>query len=187
MQYAQLEDNSRRNVRTMLREALNLADDVQKGIQAVANTDQRLKFENILNKKCKELAVLGNSLVYKEKEVLMGYKNKLEQTKMDKNRGYEKKALLEETDSDEEQFSSMQEEEEEKINLDDQKGTKLKNQRTFNSTREDSGEDEEAQPNNLLLQEEDEFKMLSTADYMQIRGSKIEKVAKSLGLVHKMY
>lgn len=40
----------------------------------------------------------------------------------------------------------------------------------------------------MLLEEQDEeFKMLSTADYMQIRGSKIEKVAKSLGMVHKMY
>ena len=29
--------------------------------------------------------------------------------------------------------------------------------------------------------------MHSTADYLQMRGSKIEKVAKSLGLVHKMY
>lgn len=46
---------------------------------------------------------------------------------MDRNRGYEKKALLEETDSDEEQFSSMHDDEEEKINLDDQKGKKMVN------------------------------------------------------------
>jgi len=37
-----------------------------------------MKFEHLLAKKCKELEVLGNSLVYKEKEVLMNYKNKLE-------------------------------------------------------------------------------------------------------------
>jgi hypothetical protein len=81
----------------------------------------------------------------------------------------------------------MHDDEEEKINLDDQKGKKMVNQRQFNSTREDSDEDEETKRSNLLLQEEDEFKMLSTADYLQIRGSKIEKVAKSLGMVHKMY
>jgi len=58
----------------MLRDAMQMADDITKGIQNVINTDQRIKFENILNKKCKHLAVLGNSLVYKEKEVLLGYK-----------------------------------------------------------------------------------------------------------------
>ena len=71
-----------------------------------------MKFENLLNKKCKDLATLGNSLVYKEKEVLLGYKKKLEQTKIDKNpRGYEKKALLEETDSDDDYIESLEEEE----------------------------------------------------------------------------
>ena len=42
------------------------------------DNDQRIKFERLLSKKCKELENLGNSLVYKEKEVLMNYKNKLE-------------------------------------------------------------------------------------------------------------
>jgi hypothetical protein len=51
--------------------------------------------------------VLGSSLVYKEKEVLIGYRQKLEQTKADRNpRGYEKKALLEETDSDDDSIPS---------------------------------------------------------------------------------
>jgi len=40
----------------------------------VPDDNQRLKFENILNKKVKELQVLGNSLVYREKEVLLNYK-----------------------------------------------------------------------------------------------------------------
>ena len=58
-----------------------------------------MKFERLLEKKCKELEVLGNSLVYKEKEVLMKYKNDLEQKKLDANPlKLEKKALLAESD-----------------------------------------------------------------------------------------
>ena len=37
-----------------------------------------MKFEHLLEKKCKELETLGDSLVYKEKEVLIQYKEKLE-------------------------------------------------------------------------------------------------------------
>ena len=44
-----------------------------------------MKFENKLAKKCKELEVLGDSLVFKEQEVLLNYKEKLEVAKMDKN------------------------------------------------------------------------------------------------------
>ena len=53
--------------------------------------------------------MLGNSLVYKEKEVLLGYKQQLSMSKIDRNpRGYEKKALLEETDSDDDDFSKFE-------------------------------------------------------------------------------
>lgn len=63
-----------------------------------------MKFEHILEKKCKELELLGDSLVFKEKEVLMQYKEKLEFSKMDKNPAMlEKRALLEETDSEEDE------------------------------------------------------------------------------------
>lgn len=69
---------------------------------SVRNEDEKMKFENSLAKKCKELEVLGDSLVFKEKEVLLAYKEKLEISKMDKNPAMlEKKALLEETDSEE--------------------------------------------------------------------------------------
>ena len=63
-----------------------------------------MKFEHLLEKKCKELEMLGDSLVYKEKEVLIKYKEKLEVSKMDRNPAMlEKRALLEETDSEEDE------------------------------------------------------------------------------------
>ena len=42
------------------------------------DNDQKMKFEHILNKKVKELEVLANQIVYKEKELLIGLKNKHE-------------------------------------------------------------------------------------------------------------
>ena len=63
-----------------------------------------MKFENILAKKCKDLEVLGDSLVFKEEEVLLNYKEKLEVAKLDKNPAMlEKRALLEETDSEDDE------------------------------------------------------------------------------------
>ena len=63
-----------------------------------------MKFENSLAKKCKELEVLGDSLVFKEEEVLLNYKEKLEVAKLDKNPAMlEKRALLEETDSEDDE------------------------------------------------------------------------------------
>lgn len=60
-----------------------------------------MKFENILSKKLKELEVLSSSLVYKEKEILVKYRDKLEEVDLEENLGhYEKKGLLDE-DSDE--------------------------------------------------------------------------------------
>jgi len=62
--------------------------------------DDKIKFEYLLEKKCKELEQLGDALVVKEKEVLIKYKEKLEVSKLDKNPLLEKKALLEETESE---------------------------------------------------------------------------------------
>jgi len=54
-----------------------------------------MKFENMLEKKCKDLEVLGDSLVFKEEEVLLNYKEKLEVAKLDRNPAMlEKRALL---------------------------------------------------------------------------------------------
>ena len=71
---------------------------------SVRNEDQKMKFEHQLQKKCKELEVLGDSLVFKEKEVLHQYKEKLEAAKINKHPAMlEKRALLEETDSEEDE------------------------------------------------------------------------------------
>ena len=73
-------------------------------LHSVRNEDQKMKFEHTLAKKCKELEVLGDSLVFKEQEVLLNYKEKLEVSKLDKNAAMlEKRALLEETDSEDEE------------------------------------------------------------------------------------
>lgn len=54
-----------------------------------------MKFENILQKKVKELEVLSTSLVYKEQELLVKYKDQLEENDLEENtHHYEKKGLL---------------------------------------------------------------------------------------------
>ena len=103
LRFADLQDNQRKEVRTMMQEAMQLAEDVQTGVKNVKNEDQKMKFEHLLEKKCKELELLGDSLVFKEKEVLIQYKEKLEVSKMDRNPAMEKVALLEETDSEEDE------------------------------------------------------------------------------------
>lgn len=88
----------------MMHEAMQLAEDVQTGVKNVRNEDEKIKFEYLLEKKCKELEQLGDALVVKEKEVLNRYKEKLEVSKLDKNPAMlEKRALLEETDSEEDE------------------------------------------------------------------------------------
>ena len=88
----------------MMHEAMELAEDVQTGVKNVKSEDQKMKFEHLLEKKCKELEQLGDSLVFKEKEVLIQYKEKLEFAKLDRNPAMlEKRALLEETDSEEDE------------------------------------------------------------------------------------
>ena len=87
----------------MINEALKIAENVQAGLKNVKNEDYKMKFEHLLSKKAKELELLGDSLVFKEKEVLIRYKEKLEVSKMDRNPAMlEKRALLEETSSEEE-------------------------------------------------------------------------------------
>ena len=87
-----------------MHEAMQLAEDVQTGVKNVRNEDEKIKFEYLLEKKCKELEQLGDALVVKEKEVLNRYKEKLEVSKLDKNPAMlEKRALLEETDSEEDE------------------------------------------------------------------------------------
>ena len=39
----------------------------------------------------------------------------------------------------------------------------------------------------LILENEEEFKMEGTEDYLAVRNSKIARVARTLGHVHKMY
>jgi hypothetical protein len=41
----------------------------------VVDENQKMKFENLLSKKVRDLEILGNSLVYKEKELLHKYKD----------------------------------------------------------------------------------------------------------------
>ena len=68
------------------------------------DVDLKIKFENLLEKQCKQLEVLGDSLVFKEKEVLLNYKEKLELAKLDRNPALlEKRALLEDTDEEDEE------------------------------------------------------------------------------------
>jgi hypothetical protein len=85
---------------------------------------------------------------------------------VDRNpRGYEKRALLEETDSDEESFpqsTCLPDEKEESKSTDN-----------YDYVQQ--------------LDDEDEFQMESTDNYLTIRGQKIQQVQASLGLVHKMY
>ena len=65
----------------------------------------RMKFENILSKKVKELEVLSSSLVYKEKELLVKYKDQLEEADLEENNlRYENQGLLDESSEDEENY-----------------------------------------------------------------------------------
>lgn len=61
-----------------------------------------MKLENILRKKVKDLEVLSNSLVYKEKELLIKYQDQLEESDLEDHKHYEKKNLLDDNSSDEE-------------------------------------------------------------------------------------
>ena len=104
LKFTDLNDQARKTVRSMMHEAMQLAEDVQTGVKNVRNEDEKIKFEYLLEKKCKELEQLGDALVVKEKEVLNRYKEKLEVSKLDKNPAMlEKRALLEETDSEEDE------------------------------------------------------------------------------------
>ena len=61
-----------------------------------------MKFENILRKKVKDLETLSASLVYKENEILIKYRDQLEENDLEENKHvYEKKGLLDGAHSDE--------------------------------------------------------------------------------------
>ena len=62
----------------MLRDAMKLADSIQITLSSMEPSDDRSRKEKALTKKCKELSVLGTSLVFKEKELLNSYKSRLE-------------------------------------------------------------------------------------------------------------
>ena len=60
-----------------------------------------MKFENLLSKKLKDFEVLSESLLYKEKELLVHYKDKREEEDLEENTAkYEKRGLLDQSDSD---------------------------------------------------------------------------------------
>ena len=69
----------------MMHEALKLAESIQIGIDNVRDDDQKMRFENQLAKQCKQLEDLGDSLVFKEEEVLLSYREKLRESRQDKN------------------------------------------------------------------------------------------------------
>ncbi len=65
-----------------------------------------MKFENILRKKVRDLEVLSSSLVYKEKELLIKYKDQLEESDLKENSHvYEKRGLLDNSSDDEDEES----------------------------------------------------------------------------------
>jgi hypothetical protein len=44
-----------------------------------------MKFENMFQKKLKEFEVLSSALIFKEKELLVKYKDQLEETDLEEN------------------------------------------------------------------------------------------------------
>ena len=103
--------------------------------------------------------MLGSSLVYKEKEILNGYRQKLEQTKADINpRGYEKRALLEETDSDDETIPSTLDFDEYEESKESYSRDGLQNRNHANRRVREDFADEEIGCVQILAEEE-EFKM----------------------------
>jgi hypothetical protein len=78
----------------------------------VPDDNQRMKFENIFSKKVKDLEVLSQSLVYKEKEILVNVKDQIEEEDLEENNArYEKRGLLDESsddDDDDDGFGTFQ-------------------------------------------------------------------------------
>lgn len=67
----------------------------------VTDETSKLKFQNLLTKRVKELELLSQSLVYKEREVLNKYRDQLEENDLEENVGvYEKKGLLDSSSED---------------------------------------------------------------------------------------
>jgi hypothetical protein len=77
---------------------------LKKLLFSVREDNERLKFSNLLGKKVRELELLGESLVFKEREALAKYKDRLEDTELTENiKSYEKRGLLD--SSSEEDFN----------------------------------------------------------------------------------
>lgn len=75
-------------------------------LDSVKDENDKMKFENLYSKKVKELELLSQSLVYKEKELLVRYKDRLEENDLEKNQKlYEKKGLLD-SDSEDDDVES---------------------------------------------------------------------------------
>ena len=70
-------------------------------IYRVREDNNRLKYENLLSKKVKDLEVLGQSLIYQERELLIQFKDRAEEEDLEENnQKYEKKRLLDISSSD---------------------------------------------------------------------------------------
>lgn len=108
-----------------------------------------MKFENILGKKVKELEVLSESLVYRERELLVKYKDKLEEVDLEENTAkYENKGLLDEVSSDDEEdddpeyYGSMNGSRNKGSEMEDYKSLKH-NKLNLNYDDDDDDDDEE--------------------------------------------
>ena len=145
---------------------------------------QRLKFSNILGKKLKDLELLGQSLVYKEKQVLQKYQDQLEEHDLEENLGhYEKKGLLDNSSDDE--FDSDGEERKQSFK-------KNNYQQPPSSSSSEDEEDEEPTVQiggqQVVLQKPRLTEQAtSLQEYVEMRGERINRVQNSLVKIHKMY
>lgn len=71
---------------------------------SIPDENTRMKFENMLSKKVKQLELLSQSLVYKERELLDSYRDRMEEDDLEENTGkYEKRGLLDDASDEEEE------------------------------------------------------------------------------------
>lgn len=141
-----------------MHQAMKRADQIRADVVKVRDPEQRKRIDSHLSKKVKDLEMLSNSLVYRECEVLTQYKDKLQLAK-ENDKMKERQALLEDSDSDQEESKEWH----------------------LASTNFDP----EAQQ--VLQTEQEDFEMVGRQDYVQVRGSKIARVARSLGQIQRLY
>ncbi|CDW85647.1 vam3 target membrane receptor (t-snare) [Stylonychia lemnae] len=200
--YSVLEDQERKETRSNLQKNLKLSSDLQKRVLAVQDENSKMKFENILQKKVKELEVLSSSLVYKEQELLVKYKDQLEENDLEENtHHYEKKGLLDagsdEDDADDD-FCDFQSSE--PAMKGDNKYSKIStNSASFNYNESDVTQLDNEESSNLFqhqqkqkqkLKKEDEveeFQLQSHDQFLKQRTEKIMKVSNSLHQINRMY